>query len=107
MESEMMRLASWYDDTDYYALKALRTAVVNDMNTRAQTLQPVVNLIFNANLPSLIAEARDHLGQRLIALKFRLHMVGDLQQPLHSADDRDSCGNRQHVVTQGFRPGLA
>jgi hypothetical protein len=46
-----------------------------------------------------LADPRDHPDERLIAFKFRLHMVGDLQQPLHSADDRGSCGNRQHVVT--------
>jgi hypothetical protein len=54
MDAEMMRLASWYDDADYYALKALRTAVIEDMNTRAQTLAPVVTMDFKANLPSLV-----------------------------------------------------
>lgn len=50
----MMRLASWYDDADYYALRALRTSVVNDMNTRALTLQPVITQTYNSTVPSLV-----------------------------------------------------
>jgi hypothetical protein len=28
-----------------------------------------------------LADPRDHAGERLIALKFRLHLVGDPRQP--------------------------
>ena len=38
----MTRLASWYADADYTGLKALRTAVVNDLNARANQLRPVM-----------------------------------------------------------------
>jgi len=51
-----------------------------------------------------LADPRDHPGERLIALKFRLHLVGDLQQPFHSADDRDAGSNRKRVVADRFRP---
>jgi hypothetical protein len=30
--------------------------------------------------------------KRLLALKFLLHFVGDLHQPLHAADDHDAGG---------------
>jgi hypothetical protein len=43
--------------------------------------------------------------ERLIALKFVLHLVGDLHQPLHAADDHDAGGNRKRVSADGFRPG--
>ena len=43
--------------------------------------------------------------ERLVALKFVLHLVGDLHQPLHAADDHDAGGNRKRVVSPGFRPG--
>src|SRR5260370_37994592 len=50
-----------------------------------------------------IADPRDHPGERLIALKFRLHLVGDLLQPLHAADDCDAGGNRKRVLVSVFR----
>jgi hypothetical protein len=43
--------------------------------------------------------------EQLLALQFLLHLVGDLHQPLHAADDRDSGGNRVHVSAPGERAG--
>ncbi|HEX4409003.1 MAG TPA: S1/P1 nuclease [Xanthobacteraceae bacterium] len=40
--------------------------------------------------------------ERLIALKFLLHFVGDLHQPLHSSDNNDRGGNDIKVVVDGF-----
>jgi hypothetical protein len=40
--------------------------------------------------------------ERLIALKFLLHFVGDLHQPLHSADNHDRGGNSVKVMVDGF-----
>jgi hypothetical protein len=40
--------------------------------------------------------------ERLVALKFLLHLVGDLHQPLHAADDHDAGGNRKQVIVDGF-----
>ena len=34
----------------------------------------------------------------MLALKFLLHFVGDVHQPLHSADDHDRGGNSKFVV---------
>ena len=35
--------------------------------------------------------------ERLLALKFVLHFVGDVHQPLHDADDQDAGGNCVHI----------
>jgi nuclease S1 len=43
--------------------------------------------------------------ERLLALKFLLHLVGDLHQPLHAADDHDAGGNRKLVAAEGFKSG--
>jgi hypothetical protein len=51
-----------------------------------------------------LAAPRTDPEERLVALKFLLHLVGDLHQPLHAADDHDAGGNRKRVVADGFRP---
>lgn len=43
--------------------------------------------------------------ERLLALKFLLHFVGDLHQPLHAADDFDRGGNDKRVTAAGTRAG--
>jgi hypothetical protein len=43
--------------------------------------------------------------ERIIALKFLLHLVGDLHQPLHASDDHDRGGNEKQVLAAGMRPG--
>jgi hypothetical protein len=40
--------------------------------------------------------------ERLVALKFLLHLVGDVHQPLHAADDHDAGGNKKQVAADGF-----
>ncbi len=46
-----------------------------------------------------------HPAPSVLALKFLLHFVGDLHQPLHAADSLDLGGNTKRVSTQGFRLG--
>ena len=36
-------------------------------------------------------------SEQLLALKFLLHFVGDLHQPLHASDDHDAGGNKKLV----------
>jgi S1/P1 Nuclease len=48
--------------------------------------------------------ATDH-EEQVVALKFLLHFVGDLHQPLHSSDDRDRGGNNKKVSAAGFKAG--
>jgi hypothetical protein len=52
-----------------------------------------------------LADPRTDPEERVVALKFILHLVGDLHQPLHAADDHDAGGNRKRVVADGFQPG--
>jgi hypothetical protein len=40
--------------------------------------------------------------ERLVALKFLLHLVRDVHQPLHAADDHDAGGNRKQAAAAGF-----
>src|SRR6202035_2254805 len=42
-----------------------------------------------------LADPGTNPEERLLALKFLLHLIGDLHQPLHAADDHDSGGNRK------------
>lgn len=44
-------------------------------------------------------------AERLLALQFLLHFVGDLHQPLHSSDAHDRGGNDQIVSAAGMRSG--
>ena len=37
-------------------------------------------------------------------LKFLLHLVGDLHQPLHAADDHDAGGTKELVTAEGLHP---
>jgi hypothetical protein len=43
--------------------------------------------------------------EQLLALKYLLHFVGDLHQPLHAADDHDAGGNKKLVAAAGLNPG--
>jgi S1/P1 Nuclease len=43
--------------------------------------------------------------ERIVALRFLLHLVGDLHQPLHASDDHDRGGNDKPVLAAGFRAG--
>lgn len=43
--------------------------------------------------------------ERRLALQFLLHLIGDLHQPLHAADDEDAGGNRKRVFARGFAAG--
>jgi hypothetical protein len=44
-------------------------------------------------------------SEQLLALKFLLHFVGDLHQPLHASDDHDAGGNKKLATGEGLRPG--
>lgn len=41
--------------------------------------------------------------EQIVALKFLLHFVSDLHQPLHSSDDHDRGGNAIKVSANGFK----
>jgi hypothetical protein len=41
--------------------------------------------------------------ERLVALKFLLHLVGDVHQPLHAADNHDADTNKKQVIVDRFK----
>jgi S1/P1 Nuclease len=52
-----------------------------------------------------LANPATDIEEQVVALKFLLHFVGDLHQPLHSSDDNDRGGNNKKVSAAGFRAG--
>src|SRR5215470_8001084 len=52
-----------------------------------------------------LADPATDQEEQIVALKFLLHFVGDLHQPLHSSDDNDRGGNNKKVSAAGFRAG--
>ncbi|HYB66298.1 MAG TPA: S1/P1 nuclease [Steroidobacteraceae bacterium] len=52
-------------------------------------------------LTAVLADARAEPRARNEALKWIVHLVGDLHQPLHAADNGDLGGNRVHVALAG------
>jgi hypothetical protein len=52
-----------------------------------------------------LANPATDLEEQVAALKFILHFVGDLHQPLHSSDDGDRGGNNKRVSAAGFKAG--
>jgi len=66
----------------------------------------------NSCVVDKIAQFTAELGNRatpveeqLVALKFLLHFVGDVHQPLHASDEDDRGGNDKRVSAYGFRSG--
>lgn len=43
--------------------------------------------------------------ERLLALQFLIHLVGDLHQPLHASDHDDGGGNDVRISAKGFKRG--
>jgi hypothetical protein len=52
-----------------------------------------------------LSSPRMDAEERVMALKFLLHFVGDVHQPLHSSDNHDEGGNEVNVIAAEFREG--
>ena len=52
-----------------------------------------------------LADPTTGASERVLALKFLLHLVGDVHQPLHAADDHDAGGNRKLAAVEGLHSG--
>jgi hypothetical protein len=52
-----------------------------------------------------LADPHTSPEERLLALQFLLHLVGDVHQPLHASDDADEGGNRKRVSARGLHAG--
>ncbi len=50
-----------------------------------------------------LANPATDLDEQIVALKFILHFVGDVHQPLHASDDHDRGGNAKSVSAAGFK----
>lgn len=69
------------------------------------TTQPTILDAISSNSVALRSpEATTETRQR--ALKFLVHFLADLHQPLHCADNNDAGGNRTHVILNGERTRL-
>jgi hypothetical protein len=54
----------------------------------------------------VLADKRVLVSGRAEALRFLIHFIGDVHQPLHAADNRDKGGNATRVILQGRRTNL-
>jgi hypothetical protein len=54
-------------------------------------------------LIAVLADRRQSVRERNEALKWVVHLVGDLHQPLHAADNADRGGNAVKVALEGVR----
>ena len=54
-------------------------------------------------LTRVLADASASRGERNAALKWVVHLVGDIHQPLHAADNGDHGGNQVQVALAGVR----
>jgi hypothetical protein len=54
-------------------------------------------------LIGIVGDAHASLQDRNVALKWVVHLVADLHQPLHAADNDDAGGNRVAVALEGVR----
>lgn len=52
-----------------------------------------------------LADPKVPAAEKTVALKFLLHLVGDIHQPLHTADNHNSGGNAVRVKARGSRVG--
>ncbi len=52
-----------------------------------------------------LKSARTSPAERLLALQFLIHLVGDLHQPLHACDNDDGGGNEVQVTAKNFKHG--
>jgi hypothetical protein len=52
-----------------------------------------------------LADPATAAGERVVALKFLLHLLEDLHQPLHAADDHDRGGNDKRAAAAGLHWG--
>ncbi|WP_342709898.1 S1/P1 nuclease [Bradyrhizobium sp. B124] len=52
-----------------------------------------------------LANPATDIEEQVAALKFLLHFVGDVHQPLHSSDDHDRGGNAKRVSATGLSAG--
>ena len=55
---------------------------------------------------AVLKDPRADRAKKAEALKFVIHFIGDLHQPLHDENDDDRGGNRRRVIFDGHRDNL-
>ena len=55
---------------------------------------------------AVLKDPKADRSAKVQALKFVIHFVADLHQPLHCADDGDKGGNARHVIFDGHPDNL-
>ncbi len=95
------KTAPWH----YMNLPVRETVTVNNISHyySSQSRHPTDNVVcqVNENIKSL-KNSNSSFQEKQIALKFLVHFIGDMHQPLHVADDNDKRGNDKQVVY--FKP---
>lgn len=74
---------------------------------RAASVGPEDDCVVD-KIEQFVAELRDPATpttERVMAAQFLLHLVGDLHQPLHVADDNDEGGNQKRIKGPGLHTG--
>ncbi len=99
---ELADIASWADHIKRYAYGRERAAWhYEDMPVCSQSPAPCpqgrcLDTALHQQL-QILADRKRSLAEREIALKWVVHLVADLHQPLHVSDDDDAGGNRLQV----------
>ncbi|MSR28394.1 MAG: endonuclease [Phycisphaerales bacterium] len=98
--ADQIRGDSKYDwAKPYHYINLPRTAEMIDLSRDCPTGECVV-----AAIPKFLAKAADPslpIDERREALKFAVHFIGDLHQPLHAGYKDDLGGNRIQIVAFG------
>lgn len=83
LQAEMLTVSAWFDDADFAALNQDRLAVVEDLNARGSTLQPVITVTETMNRPaSVIAYMLYQDASRADDLITRNDPINPLSMPL-------------------------
>src|SRR5262249_33612830 len=70
--------------------------VASDGPAKACAIDKINQFVAELKAPGTDSE------ERLMALKFVLHFIGDIHQPLHSSDNDDRGGNEVKVMAEGI-----
>jgi len=84
----------WHYDNEPVCGSASMALICPDGECASAQLQRLVGVLSDRHAP---------VRTRNEALKWVVHLVGDLHQPLHAADNRDRGGNEVRVVLAGVR----
>ncbi|MBS1806710.1 MAG: S1/P1 nuclease [Acidobacteria bacterium] len=100
---DIPRNASTYDPARDCPRTPFGDCIINALAESRSTLSNPNAL---EHFRDVLANPQESLLARAEALKFLVHFMGDLHQPLHCADDHDRGGNDVHVTFFGASSNL-